>query len=142
MLKELSSQVLPIIIQAIVTILGVVISTIGVIAVKYVQAKKTELINKIGKDKYNQEKAYALDIWNLVDEHFRISGISNVTIGEKVALFEKELLKKVPYLTQDELDSLRLSLGGVINKGKKAIVSDVEASQLAAQSGMSTSTNL
>lgn len=127
MIKELSSQVMPILVQAIVAILGV-------IAVKFIQAKKTELINKIGQEKYNQEKAYAVDAWNLVDEHFRISGIANVTIGEKVELFEKELLKKVPYLTQDELDSLRLSLGGVINKGKDAIVNDgVEASQLAVQ---------
>lgn len=134
MLKDILNQTLPILIQAIVTILGIIISAIGVVIVKFIQTKKDELILKVGQAKYDQEKAYAIDAWNFVDEHFRISGILNVTIGEKISLFDKELLKKVPYLTQDELDSLRLSLGGVINKGKDAVViSDAEASQLAVQ---------
>lgn len=132
-MNTLSNQVLTIVIQAIIAVLGVVISTIGVIAIKYVQAKRDEIITKIGKAQYEQDKSYAVDAWNFVEEHFRISGLVMPTITEKIALFEKELLNKVPGLTQTELDSLRLSLGGEINKGKVALTSPIESSQTIAQ---------
>lgn len=95
---------------------------------------------KLGSDKYEQEKKDAQDAWSFVDEHFRISGLVSVTVNEKIALFETQLLKKCPYLTQQELDSLRLALGGVINKGKEAVVATIEASQLAVQPSVNVAT--
>ena len=133
MLKEILNQTLPIIIQAIVAILGVIISAIGVVVIKFIVAKKKEIIDRLGKVEYEKRKSYAFDAWNFVEEHFRVSGLITVTINEKIALFEKELLNKVPGLTQNELDSLRLALAGEINKGKAAVNAPIEASQMATQ---------
>lgn len=121
-MKEiLISQIVPLLVTCIVAVVGVVIKSVGDAIIAYIEAKKNAVISKIGEDKYNSEKKVALDIWNIVDEHFRINPTLEDVIDKKIALFNELLLKKIPGLTQEQIDFLRQSIAGEVNKGKKVL---------------------
>ncbi|WP_297422072.1 hypothetical protein [Clostridium sp.] len=61
-------------------------------------------------------------IWNEVDETFRISQSINEKLSSKAELFETKLLAKFPELSKDDVDSLRMSIGGEVNQGKQAVL--------------------
>ena len=109
-----------------VTIIGIVFGSLGAIAVAYVKTKRDALIVKIGKDTYNNNKDTALDVWKFVDEEFRVSGTIGKAMEDKIALFNAELLKQIPNLTQEQIDSLRQIIAGKVNEGRDVIVAPAE----------------
>ena len=118
MLKEISNQVLPVIVNCVVSILGIIITVVGAHIINFIKLKNAELIKNMGISKYNSDKALALDIWTLVDEYFRIHQSIDNAIENKVRMFNDELKKKCPYITQEELDFLRQTVAGAVNKCK------------------------
>lgn len=121
-LIQIGNGILPIVVTAVVAILGTIITIVGKDFVGFIQAKHDEAVAKAGASTYNQNRKFALDIWNIVDEHFRVSGTVKAAITDKIDLFNKLLLEKIPGLTQSEIDFLRQSIAGEINKGRDVIL--------------------
>ena len=117
-MNELINQIVPLLVTCILGILAVVIKAVGDVAVKFFQAKRDEVIAKIGQIEYEKRMATALDIWGVVDEHFRVHDLINHTVNDKIDLFNKLLLERIPILEESDLDYLRQAIAGQINAGK------------------------
>ncbi|QAA35235.1 hypothetical protein C1I91_06115 [Clostridium manihotivorum] len=73
---------------------------------------------------HQQQIDTAKEVWGIVDENFRITQTLENAIQSKAQMFDELLLKKVPGLTQEELDYLRQTIAGEVNKGKEALKDD------------------
>jgi len=69
----------------------------------------------------------AKNIWNVVNENFRISDAIETKIASKADQFDKLLLSKFPELTQDNITELRQSIAGEVNADKEAVLSQIDA---------------
>lgn len=61
-------------------------------------------------------------IWNIVDEHFRISKTIEEKLESKADMFDKLLLAKFSELSQEDVAEIRQSIAGEINAGKAAVL--------------------
>lgn len=61
-------------------------------------------------------------IWREIDETFRISTTVEEKLKSKADAFEEKILTKFPELSKEDIDSLRQSIGGEINKDKQAVL--------------------
>jgi len=120
-MNEFINQIIPLLITCIVGVLAVVIKALGDVAVKYFQTKREEVIARIGQAEYEKRISTALDIWGIVDEHFRVNNLIEHTIQAKSELFNELLLERIPTLEQSDLDYLRQAIAGQVNRGKEAI---------------------
>lgn len=120
-MEEFLNQIIPILITAILGVLAVVIKSVGDVAIKYLSAKKEETIARLGLEEYHKRLATAHDIWGVVDEHFRIYDSVAYEIDDKINMFNKLLLQRIPQLDQADLDYLRQTIAGQINQGKDAL---------------------
>ncbi|WP_315073879.1 hypothetical protein [uncultured Clostridium sp.] len=66
----------------------------------------------------------AKQIWNTVEENFRIAEKVEDKLKSKVDEFNAALLAKFPELTQSDVDNLRQSIAGSVNAGKEAVISN------------------
>jgi hypothetical protein len=66
----------------------------------------------------------AKQVWNMIDENFRISATVEEKLKSKIEQFNTALLKKFPELSQEDIDNLRQSIAGEINAGKEAVISN------------------
>ncbi|MDP4147195.1 MAG: hypothetical protein Q8936_22420, partial [Bacillota bacterium] len=71
----------------------------------------------------------AKEIWNIVEEKYRITEKVEDLLVSKAKMFDDLLLKKIPYLTQENLDDLRQAIAGEFNKGKQAVITDESLKQ-------------
>lgn len=117
-MNELINQIVPLLVTCILGILAVVIKAVGDVTIKFLQAKKEEAIARLGQVEYEKRMATAQDIWGVVDEHFRVHDLINHTVNDKIDLFNKLLLERIPSLKQSDLDYLRQAIAGQINAGK------------------------
>jgi hypothetical protein len=124
MITEIENQVFPIIINSIVSIIGVVITIIGGYIINFIKLKNNQIIKDIGVAQYNYSKILALDIWHIVDEHFRIKQTIETSTENKINMFNDELKKKCPYITQEEIDFLRQTIAGEVNNVKNTVTSE------------------
>lgn len=69
----------------------------------------------------------AKQIWNVVEENFRITKTVEEKIASKADAFDKMLLAKFPELTQDDISELRQAVAGEVNQGKDATLSELAA---------------
>jgi len=115
------NQILEALATAFVAILLAVISYVGAKVTSYLSAKKAAIIAKAGADKYNAELQVAESVFSIVDEYFRITPLLTATVDNKINMFQTEILKKCPYLTQDEIDHLRQAVAGAVNEGKAVV---------------------
>ena len=120
MLKEILNVLEP----TIISILGIVISALGAIAVSFIKTKRDSVVAKIGQDQYNHYIKVSEDVFNFVEEECRVNGVVGKAIDSKIDLFNKELLKRIPGLTQAQIDSLRQTIAGQVNKGREVILSE------------------
>ncbi|HEY8889237.1 MAG TPA: hypothetical protein VIM70_03120 [Clostridium sp.] len=86
------------------------------------------LVAKIGLTNYQQTKSIAWDIWNIVEEHFRLSEIVGDKVQLKVAMFETLIKEKIPGIPDDEIQTIRQSIAGEFNKDKPLIITALEKS--------------
>ena len=61
-------------------------------------------------------------IWNMVDENFRISATIEEKLTSKIDAFNKALLARFPELAQDDIDNLRQAIAGEANQGKAVVL--------------------
>lgn len=120
-MNELINQIMPLLITCLIGILGVLIKALGDVTVKYFETKREEVIARIGQAEYEKRISTALDIWGIVDEHFRVNNLIEHTIQAKSELFNELLLERIPTLEQSDLDYLRQAIAGQVNRGKEAI---------------------
>jgi paraquat-inducible protein B len=100
------------------TILGLIVKVLES------RLKKSGIEEEILKNKnYITE---AGKIWDMVDENKRISKTIEDKIISKVDEFNNALIEKFPELTQKDIDNLRQSVAGSINKGKAAVLDNSE----------------
>ena len=64
----------------------------------------------------------AKQIWNVVDENFRISETVEETLESKAEQFDKLLLAKFPELSEEDIAEIRQSIAGEVNAGKEAVL--------------------
>jgi phage terminase Nu1 subunit (DNA packaging protein) len=123
------NQILEALATAFVAILLAVISYLAAKVTSYLSAKKAAIIAKAGADKYNAELTVSQSVFDIVNEAVRttpaLQAISN-QIQLKINMFQTEILKKCPYLTQEEIDHLRQAVAGAVNEGKDVILAPVK----------------
>ena len=109
---------------ALATVLVAIIKSVGNEAVEYLQAKKKVADQKIKESKYNELFEVGKNIWNMVEEKYRVTDNIENLAKSKAALFDRMLLEKFPHLTECELAEVRQALAGEYNKGKAMLNED------------------
>ena len=115
---------LPIIITGAVGLLAKLIYKVGDVLIDSAKAKKEEsglnqqLVQH--KDVINTAK----QVWNIIEEKYRITEKVEDLIVSKADMFDDLLLQKIPYLTKENLSDLRQAIAGEFNKGKQAVITD------------------
>ena len=105
-------------------ILVAIIKSVGDVAIEYIVKKKQVVEQRLQLDKHVEEVETAKQVWNIVEEKYRITDNIKDLAKSKADEFDKLLLEKIPYLTKDEVNQLRQALAGEINKGKGMLNED------------------
>lgn len=66
--------------------------------------------------------AVGKQIWREIDETYRISQSIDEKIQSKADMFEVKVLARFPELSKEDIDCLRLAIGGEVNQGKAAVL--------------------
>jgi hypothetical protein len=99
---------------------------IGKQVVKLVPKIIDYVVAKIGLTNYQKSKLVALDIWNAIEEHFRVNGIIEDTVQAKITMFESLIKQKIPAITDKDIELVRQAIAGEINKDKPLILKTIE----------------
>lgn len=105
-------------------VLVAIIKSIGDIVIEYIAKKKEVVEQRLQLDKHFEEIETAKQVWNIVEEKYRITDNIQNLAKSKADMFDKLLLEKIPYLTEEEVKQLRQALAGEINKGKALLNED------------------
>lgn len=102
------------------------LKTILKLIIKVLESKlqKSGLEEKIIKNK--QYIDVARQVWNIVEENFRITESVEKKLSSKADEFNKIMLDKFPELTISDISELRQSIAGEVNKGKEAVLENSE----------------
>ncbi|HFD2049677.1 TPA: hypothetical protein ACF2DE_000342 [Clostridium perfringens] len=102
------------------------LKTILKLVIKVLESKlqKSGLEEKIIKNK--QYIDVAKQVWNIVEENFRITESVEKKLSSKADEFNKIMLDKFPELTISYISELRQSIAGEVNKGKEAVLENSE----------------
>ncbi|BDS17301.1 hypothetical protein JUM001_15350 [Clostridium perfringens] len=95
-----------------------------VIKVLESKLKKSGLEEKIIKNK--QYIDAAKQVWNIVEENFRITESVEKKLSSKADEFNKMMMDKFPELSISDISELRQSIAGEVNKGKEAVLENSE----------------
>lgn len=118
-MKELLiNQIIPIFNAALVAALVVIIKQVGSAAIELFTVKKNESEQKIIASGHEKELNIAKEVWNIVEEKFRITDNAKTILGSKIEEFNSLLLNKIPGLNQSDIDDLRQAVAGEMNKYK------------------------
>lgn len=130
-MKELLiSQIAPIAATAITAILCIVIRQVGKAGIDLLVTKKKETDQKIEVNGYKSNVDKAFEVWKIVDDKFRLTQNAMEIFESKEKLFEQILLQRIPGLTQKNIDDLRDTVSGEVNKGREALIVDTTAKQI------------
>lgn len=122
----MSNETLQLITPIINIILTGILALIGKEVVKIVPVAINFIVAKIGLTNYQKMKATATDIWNVIEEHFRINEVVENKTQAKVNMFESMIKQKIPGITDDEIYTIRQAIAGEFNKDKSAVVQAIE----------------
>lgn len=102
------------------------LKTILKLVIKVLESKlqKSGLEEKIIKNK--QYIDVAKQVWNIVEENFRITESVEKKLSSKADEFNKIMLDKFPELTISYISELRQSIAGEVNKGREAVLENSE----------------
>ncbi len=118
MFKLFLEQAMPTIMQAIISVLGVLFTFAIAKLTQYLVTQREAVIKRIGADQYNFYQSMAEAVYFGVEQQLK-----KAPGTWKKAEFDKRLLAKVPGLTQEELDHFREA---VIGKVKASAVKLLE----------------
>lgn len=120
--KAMLSQILqglePAVVSACVAVLTALIGIIAAALVKFIEAKKDALREKVGADRYDAQLAVARECWGIVEEYFRLHPTLTKTAQAAAELFAEELRKSYPDLANELVDHLRQAVAGEKNAGR------------------------
>lgn len=129
MANEIWEQITPILVTSIMGILVVIIKGVGDILKEYFTAKRDEVVNRIGQEKFDFYLSVGRNIWGIVEEEFRVSEKVGNLVEEKVNIFNMLLLEKFPDLSQSDVDYIRQTIAGQINAYKGFLKEPVYGSE-------------
>lgn len=113
----------PVINLIIVAILGY----LGKEVVKLVPVVIDFIVAKVGLTNYEKAKAIGWDIWEKIEEDGRL----NKLIDTKGNVFITLIKKKIPGITDDEIDLIKQAIAGEFNKDKPLVVKELETPTVA-----------
>jgi hypothetical protein len=128
MKEVLINQIAPIAATAIVAILVAIIKQVGNAAIEFFVTKKKEVEQNIKISGHEEELTTAKEIWNIIEEKFRITENAEQILSSKADEFDKLLLQRIPELSVQNLDDLRQAIAGEYNKGKINLTQGTEQS--------------
>jgi len=105
----------------VVGILVAIIKSVGDVSIEYIAKKKDVVEQRLQLDKHVEEIETAKQVWNIVEEKFRITDNIKDLANSKADEFDKLLLEKIPYLKKEQVKMLRQAIAGEVNKGKKLL---------------------
>ncbi|MDM8313629.1 cobalt ABC transporter permease [Clostridium cadaveris] len=123
-MQEFLTPILGAIGVALTGVLVAIIKSVGNVAVAYISKKKELAEQKLKLDKHQEEYNTAKQIWNIVEEKYRITDSLKESLTSKADEFDRLLLEKIPYLTKEQVSELRQAIAGEINKGKDVLFKD------------------
>ncbi|AFJ96078.1 MAG: cobalt ABC transporter permease [Clostridium perfringens] len=109
---------------ALATVLVAIIKSVGNEAVEYLKTKKKVADQKIKESKYAELFEVGKNIWNMVEEKYRVTDNIETLAQSKADMFDNMLLEKFPHLTKEELIEVRQAIAGEVNKGKTLLHED------------------
>ena len=125
-MNELMNQIIPTLTTVLITVLVAFIGYVGKVIVKFVPMVIDFIVAKVGITNYQKSKLVACDIWNVIEEHFRVNEIIGDTVQAKVIMFETLIKQKIPGITNREIELVRQAIAGEINKDKSAVIKAIE----------------
>jgi hypothetical protein len=117
----MSNETLQLITPVINFILVGILGYIGKQIAKIVPTIIDFIIAKVGLTNYQKYKSIAWDIFNEIEEHFRLNEVIGDTVQAKITMFESLIKQKIPGITDEEIKSFRQAIAGEINKNKLVI---------------------
>ncbi len=123
-MEKILDPILTALTLGIVGVLVAIIKSVGDVTIQYIAKKKEMVEQKLQLDKHTEEIQTAKQVWNIVEEKYRITDNINNLAKSKADEFDKLMLAKIPYLTKDEIADIRQSIAGEINKGKAMLNTD------------------
>lgn len=111
-MQGLQNSIMDILVQGVLSILGVLLSYLVTLLVSYLTKKKEILIKQLGSEQYNVTYNVAKSIFYAVEQQFKLIPQAG---EQKKKLFDELLLKQIPQLSQEELDHFREAIVGEIN---------------------------
>jgi|UPI00040EA359 hypothetical protein len=127
MKEVLISQVAPVAATAVVAILVALIKAVGGATIEVLVKKKEEIEQKIKATGHEEELKTAKEVWDIIEEKYRITENADQVLGSKSNEFDKLLLKRIPGLSQENINNLRQAIAGQVNVGKQAILTKEDA---------------
>jgi len=121
MKEVLINQIAPIAATAIVAILVAIIKQVGNAAIEFFVTKKKEVEQNIKISGHEEDLNTAKEVWNIIEEKFRITENATQILSSKADEFDKLLLQRIPGLSVQNLDDLRQAIAGEYNKGKTSL---------------------
>lgn len=76
------------------------------------------VVAKVGLTKYQQSKSFAIDVFNIVEEHYRLNELIGSTVQAKITMFETLIKQKIPGITDAQIINFRQAIAGEFNKNK------------------------
>jgi len=119
---DIWAQIQPILVSTLIGIMIVAIGYVGDKAKKLIPLVFEWLGTKINMDK-------AIKVWWKVDEFFRLHPELITAVTDKIEakrdMFATELRKKIPFITDEQIEDLREAIAGEINEGKEVVQTEV-----------------
>jgi hypothetical protein len=118
----------------IITILYPVLNAILVGLLAYIGAKVVKLVPKvvefvvakIGLTNYQKIQLFGKDVWNAIEEFYRLNPVIGDTIKAKQTMFTTQMKIKVPGITDAMIEDVRQAIAGEFNKDKPAVVKAIQ----------------
>lgn len=123
-MEKIIEPILTALTLGIVGVILAIIKSVGDVTIQYIAKKKEMVEQKLKLDQHEEEIKTAKQIWNIVEEKYRITDNINDLAKSKADYFDKLLLEKIPYLTEEQVKELRQAIAGEVNKGKKQLFED------------------
>lgn len=112
-MEGILNEIYMVIFKGILIIISGILTAILTSFIDYLGKKRREIIIRVGKEEYNENYRIGKMIYYAVEQKFKnLVGKSQ----EKREEFDKLISQKIPWLNENDIDLLRESIVGEINK--------------------------
>lgn len=103
-------------VAALAAVLSAAVRAFGDAGVEYLRQKQQALKAKLGEEEYRRRLNFARQAWSIVEEYFRITPAVEKTMEAKQRKFAEVLKHMVPCVTDAEIEQLRQTVAGEVNR--------------------------